>query len=119
MGGHDHEPLTLMELGEPPRPELRRLPALVGASVRMAWAAAPRELLLVFGLQAAGGLGLVLPIRAGRDLLTRVAAGGADSPGVLLQAAVVLALLGATNLAGVVAAGRDEILSELLTRHAT
>jgi ATP-binding cassette subfamily B protein len=121
MRDDDPGPLTLSDLTEPPQPTLRRLPALVAAAVRMAWAAAPRELLLMFGLQAVGGLGLVLPILAGRELLTRVlAAGGTgDLPPLLWQAAGVLALLGLVNLAGVVAAGRDEILSELITRHAT
>jgi ATP-binding cassette subfamily B protein len=114
----DPTPLTITELAEPPPVHLRRLPALVAAAVRMAWAAAPRELLLVFGLQAVGGLGLVAPILAGRELLARVVATGGFE-GVLLPGAAVLLLLGVTNLAGVIAAGRDDILSELLNRHAT
>jgi ATP-binding cassette subfamily B protein len=114
----DSTPLTITELAEPPPVHLRRLPALVAAAVRMAWAAAPRELVLVFSLQAVGGLGLVAPILAGRELLDRVVSTGGFE-GVLLPGAVVLVLLGVTNLAGVVAAAREDVLSELLNRHAT
>jgi ATP-binding cassette subfamily B protein len=114
----DSTPLTITELAEPPPVHLRRLPALVAGAVRMAWAAAPRELLLMFGLQAVGGLGLIAPILAGRNLLAQVVeTGGLE--GALLPGALVLLLLGATNLAGVIAAGRDDILSELLNRYAT
>jgi len=114
----DPTPITITELAEPPPVDLRRLPALVAAAVRMAWAAAPRELLLVFGLQAIGGLGLIAPILAGRDLLNRVMTTGGFE-GVLLPGALVLVLLGVTNLAGLIATARDDILSELLNRYAT
>jgi ATP-binding cassette subfamily B protein len=114
----DDTPLTLVELAEPPPVRLRRLPGLVAAAVRMAWTAARRELLLMVGLQAVAGLGLIVPILAGRDLLARVVATGGFR-GVLVPAALVLVVLGVTNLAAVVAAARDDVLSELLNRHAT
>ncbi|WP_018653831.1 ABC transporter ATP-binding protein [Actinomadura flavalba] len=109
-------PLTAAELTQPPKIELRRLPALVAAAVRLVLAAAPREFLLVTALQAVAGLGLVLPLVGGHELLTRVLAG--DARGALPQAVVVLGLLGAIGVATAVAASRDDVLSELVNRHA-
>jgi ATP-binding cassette subfamily B protein len=106
-------------MAAPPPITLRRTPALLGRALRLAWAAAPGELLLAVVLQGVGGLGLVLPIVAGRDLLGDVMTPGTtDRPAVVLQGAVVLGLLGLLGLAGAVGLGRDEILGELINRHA-
>ena len=86
-----------------PRLPLRRLPALVAA------------------LQLVAGLGLVVPILAGRDLLATVIAAGPDTAmgPLLFKGAVVVVVLGLVNLAGSLAAGRDEIFSEVLNRYVT
>jgi ATP-binding cassette subfamily B protein len=61
----------------------------------------------------------VLPIVAGRQLLGDVMGPGTtDRPAVVLQGAVVLGLLGLLGLASAVGLGRDEILGELINRHA-
>ncbi|WP_067828795.1 ABC transporter ATP-binding protein [Actinomadura kijaniata] len=113
-------PVTAAELTEPPRIELRRLPSLVGSAVRLVLAAARREFLLVTVLQAVAGLGLVLPILGGHELLNRIlaAGNGAEARSVLVPGAVVLGLLGVIGLATAVAASRDDVLSELINRHA-
>jgi ATP-binding cassette subfamily B protein len=58
---------------------------------------------------------------AGRELLASVIAAGptADLTRPLITGAVLVVMLGVINLAGSVAAGRDDILSELLNRHVT
>jgi ATP-binding cassette, subfamily B, bacterial len=109
--------MTNGEGREPPRLELRRLPLLVAGALRLAWAAAPRELAVQAGLLAVAGLGLVVPILAGRDLLAALAAGAAP-PALVVPALLVVVVLGVTNLAALVAGCRDELLSELLSRHA-
>jgi ATP-binding cassette subfamily B protein len=113
-------PVTAAELTEPPQVELRRLPALTAGALRLAWTAAPRELLLVTVLQALGGLGLALPILGGRELLDGLLDGGAAAnvPAVLAQAALVAGLLGLIGLATAVGAARDDVLSELINRYA-
>ncbi|GAA2431268.1 ABC transporter ATP-binding protein [Actinomadura vinacea] len=118
--GTASSPVTAAELTEPPRIELRRLPALAAGAVRLARTAAPREFLLVAVLQALGGLGLVLPILGGRELLSRMldTGSGTGQADVLWQAAVVLGLLGLIGLATAVAAARDDVLSELINRYA-
>ncbi|MGI5414803.1 ABC transporter ATP-binding protein [Actinomadura luteofluorescens] len=113
----DPPPVTAAEWSEPPQAGLRRLPGLVLGAVRLAVSAAPREFALVTALQAAGGLGLVLPVLGGRRLLDR-ALGGADLTAVLAQGAVVLALTALVAVAVAVASSRDEVLSERLNRYA-
>jgi len=104
-----------------PRLPLRRLPALLAGSLRLAARAAPREFALVAALQLVAGLGLVVPILAGRDLLATVIAAGPDTAmgPLLFKGAVVVVVLGLVNLAGSLAAGRDEIFSEVLNRYVT
>ncbi|MGI5163075.1 ABC transporter ATP-binding protein [Spirillospora sp. CA-253888] len=113
-------PVTATGLTEPPRVQARRLPALLAGAVRLAAAAAPREFSFVTVLQAVGGLGLVLPILGGRELLDRILAPGGvtDMGAVLAQAAVTLLLIGLVGLATAVATARDDVLSELLNRYA-
>ena len=117
MNESDPGAITITELTEPPQIKLRRLPALLAGALRLTWNAARREFLLVIGLQALGGLGLVVPLLAGRDLLAAIADGGGSTE-LFLRGALTLLLLGAMNLAGAIATGRDEVLSELLARHA-
>ncbi|TDD62113.1 ABC transporter ATP-binding protein [Actinomadura darangshiensis] len=113
----DAAPVTAAEWSEPPQPGLRRLPGLLWAAVRLAASAAPREFALITGLQAAAGLGLVLPVLGGRQLLDR-ALGGAAPAAVLAQGALVLGLTGLIAVAVSVASARDDVLSELLNRYA-
>jgi ATP-binding cassette subfamily B protein len=117
MNESDPGTITITELTEPPQIKLRRLPSLLAGALRLTWTAARRELLLVIGLQALGGLGLAIPLLAGRDLLAAIAGGGGSAE-LFLHGAVALVLLAAMNLASVVATGRYELLSELLARHA-
>ncbi|MEV3926520.1 ATP-binding cassette domain-containing protein [Actinomadura coerulea] len=113
----DPPPVTAAEWTEPPQAGRRRLPGTVLDAVRLAVAAAPREFALVTVLQAAGGLGLVLPVLGGRRLLDR-ALGGAGLTAVLAQGAVVLAMTALVAVAVSVASSRDEVLSEQLNRYA-
>ncbi|MGW4794245.1 hypothetical protein ACWEPC_17770, partial [Nonomuraea sp. NPDC004297] len=113
-------PVTAAEFTEPPQIEMRRLPGLLVGALKLTLAAARREFLLITALQAVGGLGLVLPILGGRDLLDRLLAAGAGSSlaGMLLQGALILGLLGVIGLATAVATSRDDVLSEQLNRYA-
>ncbi|WP_329426405.1 ABC transporter ATP-binding protein/permease [Streptosporangium sp. NBC_01495] len=113
-------PVTVAEFTEPPQVEMRRLPGLLGGALRLTLAAARREFLLITALQAVGGLGLVLPILGGRDLLDGILVAGAGSSlaEMLLQGALILGLLGVIGLATAVAASRDDVLSEQLNRYA-
>jgi ATP-binding cassette subfamily B protein len=113
----DPPPVTAAEWSEPPQVGLRRLPGLLRDAIRLAVSAAPREFALVTALYAAGGLGLVLPVLGGRRLLDQALA-GADPADVLAQGALVLVLTGLIAIAVSVAASRDDVLSELLNRHA-
>lgn len=113
-------PVTAAEFTEPPQIEMRRLPGLLIGALKLTLAAARREFLLITALQAVGGLGLVLPILGGRDLLDRLLAADAGSSlaGMLLQGALILGLLGVIGLATAVATSRDDVLSEQLNRYA-
>ncbi|GAA3709377.1 ABC transporter ATP-binding protein [Nonomuraea antimicrobica] len=113
-------PATAAEFTEPPQIEMRRLPGLLGGALKLTFAAARREFLLITALQAVGGLGLLLPILGGRDLLDRllVAEAGSSLAGMLLQGALILGLLGVIGLATAVATSRDDVLSEQLNRYA-
>jgi ATP-binding cassette subfamily B protein len=99
---------------------LRRLPSLIAQALRLVWAAAPGEFLLVTGLQAASGLGLVVPILAGRDLLATVAGGNGPGtvPEIIQQVVIVLVVGLAVALLGAIADTRDVMLSELVSRYA-
>ncbi|MGH8886900.1 MAG: ABC transporter ATP-binding protein [Egibacteraceae bacterium] len=119
-GGPERKPVTIYDLHSPEaQVPLRRLPEMTAQAVRLVWAAAPGELLIVTGLQAVSGLGLVVPILAGRDLLATVAANrpGAASR-VVLEVAIVLIVGLLVALAGAVANTRDELLSERVALHA-
>ncbi|NBE96316.1 ABC transporter ATP-binding protein [Nonomuraea sp. KC401] len=113
-------PVTAAGFTEPPQVEMRRLPGLLGGALKLTLAAARREFLLITALQAVGGLGLVLPILGGRDLLDKllVAEAGLSLAGMLLQGALILGLLGVIGLATAVATSRDDVLSEQLNRYA-
>jgi ATP-binding cassette subfamily B protein len=117
----DEAPVTVYDLYGPSaeRVDVRRLPELAASSLRLLWAAARGEFLLVAVLQLIGGLGLVAPILAGRDLLAAVLAadGIGRLPQLLWQAALVLGVYAALRLTTTLAAARNHVLSELVVRH--
>ncbi|MGH8929177.1 MAG: ABC transporter ATP-binding protein [Egibacteraceae bacterium] len=98
---------------------LRQLPTIMAQALRLVWDAARGEFLLVTALQAIGGLGLVLPILAGRNLLSAL-----DSPGIvavpflLREVAVLLGLSALISFANSVAFARNALLTERVTQHA-
>jgi ATP-binding cassette, subfamily B, bacterial len=116
-----NKPVTIYDLHQATeRMPLRRLPQMAAQAVRLVWAAARKEFLVVTVLQAAAGLGLVAPILAGCDLLATVA--GTSGPGavaeIIQNITIILVVSVAVALLGAIADARDVVLSELVARYA-
>ncbi len=87
-------------------------------AVRLVWAAARGEFVLVTALQTVSGLGLVLPILAGRDLLSAIVSpDSAALPAALGQVAVLSALAAAVSIVTSITHARDRLLGELVTQY--
>jgi hypothetical protein len=73
--GNHAEPVTIFDIHKHAnKVRLRRLPAIMARALQLVWDVARGEFLIVTALQAVGGLGLVLPILAGRNLLSALQA---------------------------------------------
>jgi hypothetical protein len=117
--GNNAERVTIYDVhndGEHVR--LRRFPAVVTRALRLVWAGARRELILVTAFQTIGGVGLILPILASRNLLSAlVNAGGATLPVVLREVVVLLVVSVLLSFATSVASARDRLLSERVMQY--
>jgi ABC-type multidrug transport system fused ATPase/permease subunit len=102
------------------RVSLRQLPRLAREGLGLVWAAARRELLLVFGLQVLSGIVVTVLLVVGRVGLARVLA-AVDTGGALGSVApwaLLLAVLVAVNLAvNALLRERQQLLGELVVRH--
>ncbi|HEX2272929.1 MAG TPA: ABC transporter ATP-binding protein [Acidimicrobiales bacterium] len=102
------------------RVSLRRLPALAREGVRLVWAAARRELLLVLALQAVSGVAVTVALVVGRRGLDRVLAAVDQGASLASVApwALLLAALVAVNLAvNALQRERQQLLGELVVRY--
>lgn len=98
---------------------LRRLPRLVTRAVRLAWRAAPRQLLISTGLQLTAGVGLAAQLLVGRQLLAELLDAGGQSTFTsvlpeLVVLGVVSALVSSANLAR---SEQQRLLTELVGRY--
>lgn len=99
---------------------LRDLPTLVAASVRLVRAAAGREFVVVTALQGVGAAGLGAVLVVGQRVLAAVlAAEGTGQLGpVLAWLGLLVVVISAVVASSSVARSRDEVLGQLVTRHA-
>lgn len=103
--------------GQQERAPLRRLPSLLRDALRLVREAAPRDALLVVVLQAVAALGAVAQVLVGRGVLEAVTVRDRSGQAV----AGVVALAAVTAAVGAVQAlsrERDQLLGELVSRHA-
>ncbi|MGH8904588.1 MAG: ABC transporter ATP-binding protein [Egibacteraceae bacterium] len=117
----ERKPVTAYDLHGLTEPiRLRRLPGVAAQAVRLVWAAARGELLLVTALEAVSGLGLAIPILLGRDLLAAATAanGPGALPGVLGRITIVTLIGLAVTLLGAIATTRNKVLTELVANYA-
>ena len=98
---------------------LRRLPRLVTRAVRLAWRAAPRQLLIATGLQLAAGVGLAAQLLVGRQLLTELLdASGESTFASVLPELVVLGVVSAlVSFANLARSEQQRLLTELVGRY--
>ncbi len=102
------------------RVNVRQLPALIRTALGITWHAGRRDLLLSTGLQAIGGVTLVLMLLLARgalnSLLTAINSDGSLSD--VLPWIVAMALTaGGQSFANTVQRERQHVLGELVTRH--
>ncbi|GAA1018198.1 HlyB/MsbA family ABC transporter [Acrocarpospora pleiomorpha] len=106
----------LMPGAEGPR-DWRRLPRLVRTSFRLAWRAAPRELLISCGLQVFNGVATFVQLLIGREVLQALL--GSTGLGPVIPSVVALVLVGALQrFATAAEQEQSELLRELVTQHA-
>jgi ATP-binding cassette subfamily B protein len=99
----------------------RELPRLLGAALRIVWAAGRREAAIAIALQFVGGLGTGAVVLLGKRVLDGVLAADRSGDGIGGFLPSVLVLAGVTAMLGLVAAVRrehEELLAELTTRYA-
>ena len=98
---------------------LRRLPRLVTRAVRLAWRAAPRQLLIATGLQLAAGVGLAAQLLVGRQLLAELLdAGGQSTFASVLPELVALGVVSAlVSFANLARSEQQRLLTELVGRY--
>lgn len=102
------------------RVNVRQLPALIRAALGITWQAGRRDLLLSTGLQAAGGVALVLMLLLARGALSALftAINSDGSLGDVLPWIAAMALTaGGQSFANTVQRERQHVLGELVTRH--
>ena len=99
---------------------LRQLPRLASQATRLVWAAAPRELLLSGGLQLLAGALLIAQLIVARSLLSKLltAQRGADYTSLVPEIVLLTAILTIVGVANVSRLGFQQLLSELVSRHA-
>ncbi len=95
------------------------LPHLLLESVRLAWSAGRRELLLTAILQVVASLGIAAQLFAGKAVLTSIVAARGGSFGDVVPAlAVLVGVTVALDLAQAVEAEQSRLLAELVGRRA-
>ena len=100
---------------------LRRLPALVRASMRLVWAAAPRELAVSVVLQVITGVGAGVQLLVGSRVLSTVLTADRLGQGAGQVVPGLLVLLGVTAVVGFASRAQSElrtVIGELTGRHA-
>ncbi len=96
---------------------LRRLPALTAAAFRTVWRAARREFVLTTSLQVGAGLVLLVQLLAARHLLALLLAGGSLRSSLPYIIGIAI-LQGAVAVLNIARFEYQQILGELITRHA-
>jgi len=97
----------------------RDLPRLLIDSVRLAWSAGPRELLLTSTLQVAASVGVVAQLYVGEAVFSAILdAHGGSFADVLPPLVALLAVTVALDLAQAVEAEQSRLLAELVGRKA-
>lgn len=98
---------------------LRRLPGLIGDSLKLVWSAGRREFLATAALQILNGLALVVQLLLVRRLLVDILAGqrtGAGFHPVVIDLAILGGVFLVTNFSSSIQNELQRILSELVNR---
>src|SRR2546423_11120130 len=97
----------------------RDLPHLLGGSLRLAWSAGRRELLLTSALQIIASLGVAAQLFAGKAVFSSILSAHGGSFGHVLPAlAVLVGVTVALDLAQAVEAEQSRLLGDLVGRRA-
>jgi ATP-binding cassette subfamily B protein len=105
---------------EPPKVGLRQLPGLCRRAVDIAWAAAPRDVVLTAALQVVGVFGVVGLLLVGRSALSALLATidrATTLTTVLPWVAAIAAVAGVQSLVSAVQRERQMILSDKVSRY--
>lgn len=99
----------------------RKLPRLVAQSLRLAWTAGRRELIVTTGLQLLQGLGVTAQLLVGKRVLEAVlgsGSSGGDFATIVPELAALVSITVLLTFAGAVQAEQSRILGELVARAA-
>jgi ATP-binding cassette subfamily B protein len=102
---------------EGPR-DWRQFPRLMGASLRLAWQAGRRELLIALGLQLFNSVAIVAQLLVGREVLRALLTSGVDLTTVVPGLAALVIVSALQGFAAAAEREQGELLSELVSQYA-